>query len=48
MNYIDGEDFTEALEIDGQAFEFEHDNYVTISSKVLQNVSTRNSEKKQK
>lgn len=40
MNYIDGEDFTEAIEIDGQVFEFENDNYVTIPSKVLQNVST--------
>lgn len=40
MKYIDREGYTEAIEIDGETFDFEDDNLVTIPSKVLANIST--------
>lgn len=40
MKYIEAEDYIEAIEIDGETFDFEDDNLVTIPSKVLADVKT--------
>ncbi len=40
MRYIESDDSLEAIEIDGQTFDFEEENLVTIPHKVLENIKT--------